>query len=234
MTGRLPQPVILRPGIVPRLAAAAMLVIAAASTAATAADDAAQPYVRPVRSLIELRNMGVVRQHWDLTCGAAAIATLLTYQLRRPASERDVTLAMLRQTNPRLVRMRLGFSLLDLKRYASAQGLEATGYGGLSLDDVAGMAPAIVPLHTHGFSHFVVLRGRSGDHILLADPAFGNRTLSTDAFEAVWANHLGFTVVDPNDPHPPNRMGAPAQLFLTPDGQALRASAAQMDVRLRP
>ncbi|HEY2662523.1 MAG TPA: C39 family peptidase [Caulobacteraceae bacterium] len=187
-----------------------------------------------VVSMIELRRAQVVRQQWDLTCGAAAIATVMTYQLGRPVTERQVTLAMLRQTSPLLVRMRLGFSLLDLKRYASTQGLEASGYGELGLDDVVGMAPVIVPIRSHGFRHFVVLRGRLGDRLLLADPAFGNRTVSLDTFEAEWANHLGFTVVDPSQPHPPNRMDAPTRLFATPNGQTLRTAAAEIDVRPRP
>src|SRR3569833_327091 len=74
----------------------------------------------------------VAGEHGDLTCGAAAIATLLNGQCGRQVTERQVTVAMLRKTNPVLVRARLGFSLLDLKRYAVAQGLEARGYSGLS------------------------------------------------------------------------------------------------------
>ncbi len=228
------RPPIRRAGSGRRAAAAAVLVIAAAPPGAALADEIWPPDAKPVRSLSELRNSGVVRQHWDLTCGAAAIATLMTYQLGRPVTERQVTLDMLRRTSPLLVRMRLGFSLYDLKRYAASQGFEAAGYGGLGLDDVVGMAPDIVPLRTHGFSHFVVLRGRSGDHLLLADPAFGNRTMSLPAFEAQWANHLGFAVVDPKAPHPPNRMGAPDRLFLTPTDQALRMAAGAIEVRPRP
>jgi predicted double-glycine peptidase len=39
-----------------------------------------------VRSLMQLRNDRVVRQQWDLSCGAAVVATLLTYQLGAPVS----------------------------------------------------------------------------------------------------------------------------------------------------
>src|SRR5262245_38318626 len=102
------------------------------------------PAAAEVQSLLDLRNDGVVRQHWDLTCGAAAIATLLNGQFGRQVSERQVAVAMLRKTNPVLVRVRLGFSLLDLKHYAAAEGLEARGYSGLSLDEALTMAPLIV------------------------------------------------------------------------------------------
>jgi predicted double-glycine peptidase len=212
--------------------AAIVLVTIAANPSAAAGAVDARPGAKPVRSLIELRNDGVVRQHWDLTCGAAAIATLMTYQLGHPVSERQVAVTMLRKTNPVLVRMRLGFSLLDLKHYAAAEGFEASGYGALTLDDAARMAPIIVPIREHGFRHFVVLRGLSGDRVLLADPAFGNRSLTAAVFEAQWANHVGFAVVDPRDPHPPNRMGSAP--VLAPAGQALRAAITPISVKVIP
>ena len=34
----------------------------------------------PVQSLLEYRQRNVVIQKWDLSCGAAALATLLRYQ----------------------------------------------------------------------------------------------------------------------------------------------------------
>jgi len=202
--------------------------LGAAVAWAAAAACAAEPATggKPVRSMAEVRNEQVVRQHWDLTCGAAAIATLLTYELGHPVSERDVVSAMLRRASPALVRARLGFSLLDLKIYAATRGFAAAGYGGMTLDDLDAAAPAIVPITWLGFRHFVVYRGRQGGRVLIADPSFGNRTLSEAAFKASWAGGVGFVVFDPGQPHPPNRMGAPAGLFLAPAGQAQRAVAA--------
>lgn len=206
--------------------------VAAAIILATTVAGPAVALAMPVRSLIELRNAGVVRQHWDLTCGAAAIATLMTYQFDRPVSERQVAVAMLRQTSPLLVRMRLGFSLLDLKHYAAAQGYEASGYAELSLDEAVAMAPIITPIREHGFRHFVVLRGRSGDRVLLADPAFGGRSVTASAFEAQWANHIGFVLIDPRDPHRPNHMATTEKL--APTGQVLRAALTPINVRIVP
>jgi predicted double-glycine peptidase len=77
---------------------------------------------KAVRSLLELRDQALVRQHWDLSCGAAAVATLLTYQWNDPVTERQAALGMLRAGDARLVRARLGFSLLDLKRFAATRG----------------------------------------------------------------------------------------------------------------
>jgi uncharacterized protein len=196
-----------------------------AATSSAASPALAPAGAKPVRSMSEIRNEQVVRQEWDLTCGAAAIATLLTYQLGRPVTERQVVAALLRRTSPDLVRARLGFSLFDLKIYAATQGLGAGAFGDMTLDDLDGIAPAIVPIRWHGFRHFVVYRGRRGDRVLIADPAFGNRTLPNDVFKAIWAGGIGFVVFDPAAPAP-NRMGAPRELFLAPGGEAERASLA--------
>lgn len=212
-----------------RLAAIFALAVAAPGWAAQVG-----PGAKPVRSLVELRYEQVVRQQWDLSCGAAAIATLLTYQLGHPVSEHDVALAMLRRTSPLLVRARLGFSLLDLKIYAATQGFGAAGFGAMTLADLDVMAPVIVPIRRHGFRHFVVYRGRRGDRVLIADPSFGNRTLAAETFEAAWANNIGFIVFDPAEPHAPNRMGAPAELFVFPGGQAERTAIASVRTGGRP
>ena len=48
----------------------------------------------------------------------------------------------------------------------------------------------------YGYPHFVVVRGldRSG-RIKLADPGFGNRTMSVRTFTAAWQGGIGFVVV---------------------------------------
>lgn len=177
-----------------------------------------------LRSILDLRDEKVVRQEWDLTCGAAAVATLMTYQFGDPVSERDAALGMLRTGNVRLVKARLGFSLLDLKRFAASRGFEAAGYANLSITELLAMAPAIVPIRVHNFGHFVVLRGRQGDRLLLADPAFGNRTMTVGSFQHAWPSGVGFVLRRPNEPTPPNRIGAPENLFLVPSASMFRAA----------
>ena len=207
------------------MAAGAALLALGLCRGLEAADDDARGAKR-VRSLEEARNAQVVRQHWDLSCGAAAIATLLSYQLGDPVSERQVATDLLHLTDPLLVRQRLGFSLLDLKRYAESRGFAATGYGNLTLDELIRLAPAIAPIQVNGFDHFVVLRGQRGDRVLLADPAFGNRTMTLDAFRAAWPNRIGFVVFELGQPQSPSRMEAPAELFIVPPAIAVRAAEA--------
>ena len=66
----------------------------------------------PVRSLLEIRRENVIVQKWDISCGAAALATLLTFQHGHPVSEEAVARGMLRRTDPLRVKYRGGFSLV--------------------------------------------------------------------------------------------------------------------------
>jgi uncharacterized protein len=175
-----------------------------------------------VLAFSEIRNAQLVRQEWDLSCGAAAIATVLTYQLGDRVSEREVALALLRQTHPVLVRLRLGFSLLDLKRYAASRGFTAAGYQNMDLGELAEMAPAIVPIRASGLPHFVVFRGMRGDRVVFADPSFGNRTMPAETFAKIWAGGIGFVVYRGDEPEAPNRMRPTPAQFAIPAGAAVR------------
>jgi predicted double-glycine peptidase len=166
----------------------------------------------PVRSLAELRQEKITKQKFDLSCGAAALATLLKYQHGENLSERDVALLLITRKeyllDPGLVQQRQGFSLLDLKRAASAVGYNATGYGRLSLQEMLSRAPIIVPIQTNGYNHFVIVRGVYSNRILLADPAWGNRTMLVEEFVNTWIDfpgfgHVGLTV-DRSDGSPPS------------------------------
>jgi uncharacterized protein len=149
---------------------------------------------RPVRSLAEIRHEGVVMQKWDLSCGSAALATLLTYDLGDPVGERAVATAMLRRTDPVQVRVQGGFSLLDLQQYAEGRGYDVVAYGQMTMEDLLGFLPAIVPLELNWGDHFVVVREVRNDEVVFADPAFGNRTLPVKKFQRVWVQKVAFVV----------------------------------------
>ena len=113
-------------------------------------------------------------QEWDLSCGAAALATVLNYQFGDMVTEREVAIGLIGQeryiSNPDLLRLQNGFSLLDLKRYVETRGYVGVGLGGLGLADLIEQAPMLVPIARNGYNHFVVFRGRMGNRVLLADP----------------------------------------------------------------
>ena len=149
-----------------------------------------------VRSFHEIRQAHVVRQRWDLSCGSAALSTLLTYHLGKPTPETAVIVWILRRTDPVRIRSRGGFSLLDLKRFAQSRGYSSKGYADLSLKKLMefGM-PALVPIRLKGYDHFVVFRGVVGDRVLLADPAYGNLSMRVRRFVKIWKNGIGFIVL---------------------------------------
>lgn len=155
---------------------------------------------KPIRTLKDLRDDGVVRQRWDMSCGAAALSTILTYDFNDNTPEAAIVVWILHRTNPVRVRARGGFSLLDLKHFAQARGYSAEGFSGMTLQDlIAQKSSVITPIHFKGFDHFVVVKGIVGDRILLADPGFGNVTMRTSRFTKMWKNGIVF-IIHPPDP----------------------------------
>ncbi len=178
---------------------------------------------RPVRSLLETRRDRVVVQEWDLSCGAAALATLLNYQLGDDVSEREIARGLVNREeylkDPNLLRFRQGFSLLDLKRYVDQRGYQGIGLGKLTVSDLQEHAPIMVPVELNGYKHFVIFRGIGGNRVLLADPAFGNRTMRVSAFEEAWLDHpklgrVGFGIAGADGARLPNHLAPKASDFV--------------------
>jgi len=152
----------------------------------------------PVRSLQEIRQEGVVIQRWDTSCGAAALATVLTFSLHDPVTERDVAGGMLRMTEPLKVKYRGGFSLLEMKHFVESRGFKGVGYRGMKLAQLLSYQTPIVPILQYGNPHFIVVRGLTREgRIDIADPGFGNRTMSVEDFNDVWTDGIGFVVSRP-------------------------------------
>lgn len=175
-----------------------------------------------VESLLEMRHRHVILQRWELSCAAAAMATVLRYQHDFPVTERSVALGLINRPeyidNPELVRLRQGFSLLDMKRLTERLGFVGIGLGKLTFEDLLQRAPVILPINMHGYPHFVVFRGATTGYVLLADPAFGNVTLSIERFLAAWIDyreigHVGFIVTRTGEVSPPGRLRATVSEF---------------------
>ncbi len=185
----------------------------------------------PVKSLYELRTEGVIVQKFDLSCGAAALATLLNFQFGDHVTEKQVAEGLIQRKeyieHPEAVRIRQGFSLLDLKRYVDGRGYQGVGYGNLELKDLADLAPLIVAVSPIGYNHFLIFRGQIGDRVLLADPAFGNRTMSAEKFERIWINfpeigRVGFIVTRNGNPAPPGLLAVQPRQFVVPSNSLVR------------
>ncbi len=155
---------------------------------------------KTVRTMKDLRDARIVRQQWDMTCGAAALSTLLTYDFKDNTPETAVVVWILRRTDPVKIQARGGFSLLDLKHFVQFRGYRAEGFIGMSLEELAALkTPAIVPIRSKGVDHFVIVRGVFGDRVLVGDPAFGNMTMKINKFQDVWKQGITF-IVHPPDP----------------------------------
>ena len=189
-------------------------------------DSAGIRATKTVRTLKEMREAQVVRQKWDMTCGAAALSTLLTYDFKDNTPETAVVVWILRRTDPVKVQARGGFSLLDLKRFVQARGYHAEGFSDMSLEELAELkTPAIVPIRSKGVDHFVIVRGVFGDRVLLADPAFGNMTMKANKFQRVWKQGIAF-IVHPPDPRmmqSETGRSALSEMTTPPGGEVLRS-----------
>jgi len=160
----------------------------------------------PVRSWQELRQESVVRQKWDLSCGAAALSTILTYDLDFYVSETEIVVWILHRTSPVKIQAQGGFSLLDLKRFAKFSGFDSEGYAELTLEDLQELGrPAIVATRLNGSNHFMIFRGVIANRVVLSDPSFGSTTMPIWRFQEIWAKGIAFIVL-------PHNASAPVKL----------------------
>jgi predicted double-glycine peptidase len=138
-------------------------------------------------SLQERRWKHVVQQALDISCGSAALATIINYQFDDQVAEETIIRTVLANVKADEVRKRGGFSMLDLKRVGAALGYTVKGYK-VSFEQLVRLdVPALVPITVRGFKHFVVFRGALEDgRVLLADPSFGNIVLVRDDFDRIW------------------------------------------------
>jgi predicted double-glycine peptidase len=150
---------------------------------------------KTVVSLREARYTNIVPQRFDLSCAAAALATILKYYYNHPVDELEIIKEMLDLGDKEQIAKR-GFSLLDLKKYAEAHNYSANGYR-VALTNLDKLRiPSIILLKVGRYTHFVVLKGVWGNQVYIADPAFGNRAMAVGDFAKSW-NDVVFLVVSP-------------------------------------
>lgn len=149
----------------------------------------------PATSVREARQAATIRQRFDFSCGAAALATLLTHHYGVPTTEQQAFDEMFRLGDEARIR-ESGFSMLDMKRFLAARGLSADGFDA-PLDTLAQAgAPAIVLVDQGGYHHFVVVKGVQHGRVLFGDPAQGTRVLPREAFDALRVGSIVFVVTD--------------------------------------
>ena len=145
-----------------------------------------------VASMTDQKWLDIVRQRTDFSCGAAALATLLTYAYGVPVSERVVVQAMLDVSDREMVAHR-GFSLLEMKAFLASIGMRGVGYQIDAATLTKLKVPTIVLLDVDGYAHFVVVKAAAPGYVFVADPARGNLALPTGDFVRAW-NGITFVV----------------------------------------
>jgi len=162
------------------------------------------------RVLRPRRRPPCVLQYDAEDCGAACLATICqTHGQRLP-------LALVRQ---RVGTSAQGTTLLGLKRGADSLGFQARpAKAEPSVLDHLEQVPLPVICHWRG-NHWVVLHGRQGNQLLVADPSMGLVRLDRSAFLAGWDDGV-LLLLDP-DPlrFPPDLSGD----TVTPSAQGLLA-----------
>ncbi len=141
---------------------------------------------KKVKSMKEGRYKNIIRQGFDLSCGAASLATIMTYYYKDPIEEIEIVKYILEKSDRKKIAEK-GFSLLDLKSFAVQRNYQVLGYKNVKPDNLRKLKfPTIVLLSSKKYTHFVLLKGVRGSTAFLADPAFGNRTMSIEEFERDW------------------------------------------------
>ena len=151
----------------------------------------------PLLSMKDLRDRNVIKQRFDYSCGAAALATILRYGFGDDVTERDVLVQLfnLESEEQKQVSVREGFSLLDLQRVAQTRGYRAEGFR-LAPQDLSRLSgPVIVFIQPRGYRHFAVLRGIRDDRVYLADPSLGNIRMPAYRFLESWLDESGTGVI---------------------------------------
>ncbi|HCA5038574.1 TPA: C39 family peptidase [Acinetobacter baumannii] len=156
-------------------------------------------HIEPVtiKPAVEDQFRGIVRQAYDYSCGSAALTTLLNGYVGTSLTEQQTMSGLLQYGEYQRIIERRSFSLLDMKRFVKAIGLESGGYRGEFSDLVKLGQPAIVPISYAGFKHFVVYKAYKDGRVYVADPALGNISFDENRFKEIWDNNTLFVISVP-------------------------------------
>lgn len=155
------------------------------------------PHRRAPLSMVELRTQGCVRQAHQSTCGAAALATLMT-SFGTPTTEADVLEIAFTRESPIRASTENGadpsfreLNFADLEGAARARGFKVISLqahtGEEAVEAIRQLQPVIARLRLYGdILHFVVIRGIEGEWVSIADPGYGNFKVPLRQFYVAW------------------------------------------------
>lgn len=128
-------------------------------------------------SWVERRDQGVVKQQRDYSCGAAAVATLLTHHWGREVSESDVLDAWLAQFDHEELSLQSfvdeGFSLWHIAMLGEPLGYHARGLQVPLAALTSLKQPLLIYIEPFGQPHFTLVTEGSEHGVWLSDPSWG-------------------------------------------------------------
>lgn len=152
---------------------------------------------KQIKTFKDFRDENVVKQRFDYSCGAAALATLMKYYLHDDIAEEDILKTILTEMDEKELERRKhdGFSLLDLKNYSEKRGYKAAGFK-MKMSHLQKLSgPVIVYITPKGYKHFAVFKGIRNDRIYLADPSLGNVRMPVYKFLDMWLDENGKGII---------------------------------------
>lgn len=156
--------------------------------------------VHEVRPLSEFKFRNIVKQQYDFSCGSAALATIMRYQLGENLDETQVIKGLMKYGDKEQIAQAQAFSLWDMKAFLEALGYAADGFEAdkkedQRIKDLKENVPCIVPIKLYGYKHFIVVKGVYKDHVFIADPWTGNSSFPLRQFlDDMWDERIMFIV----------------------------------------
>lgn len=136
-----------------------------------------QAFVKASKSWVHFRDHKIIKQNFDYSCGAAAVASLLTYYYDHPITEEKVL---------DTIEKKGASSFQDLKKAIESFGFKAVGLAITWSTLFELKHPVIVHLVYKGQDHFSLIKHVEEKNIELADPSWGNRKLSIERFRRMF------------------------------------------------
>lgn len=127
-----------------------------------------------------MRDIDLIRQSKKLSCGSAALATIMKYYLNIDGFDEGTALNFLDNKDSEA-------TFLDLQNIAKKLNIESLGLFISKEEFLSINKPVIAYIKTPlEYDHFVVIKGIYGDNILIGDPAVGNYVLNKKTFFNYW------------------------------------------------
>jgi len=149
-----------------------------------------------IKTWTELNEQYIVKQKFDYSCGASALATLMTYYFNDDVTEKDVLKWVTKRLNNEKIKeiKQNGLSILDLEMFAKSRGYQPSSVK-LKLSAIPKLkliGPIIVYLEIgeDKFKHFSILQGSNGDRVFLADSSRGFIRKSIHDFSKEWTQGI--------------------------------------------